>query len=159
MKKKSSKLVTPIVVSLLVIGVVFFLKGGDVSQRNAQLSTIQLQKSGGKLVELEVEIADENEERQHGLMGRSNLDEGTGMLFIFDQTQPLYFWMKNTLIPLDILFFDGEGSFVSRATMLPCTTNDCPSYGSGGGAKYALEVNAGEAETEDVGEGWKLLLE
>lgn len=101
-------------------------------------------------IELMVEVADTPEERSRGLMFREELPEGQGMLFVFDRTQTLAFWMKNTLIPLDILFFDADGFFVSAATMFPCEKDPCQMYSSGMEAQYALEVPAGFIERFDV---------
>jgi hypothetical protein len=81
------------------------------------------------------------------------------MLFVFEEEKPLAFWMKNTLIPLDVLYFNTEGWFVSVDTMPPCTKDPCPQYPSAGPARYALEMNAGWAEAHDVGTGWKIELE
>ena len=105
------------------------------------------------------EIADEPEARTHGLMFRESLGQEAGMLFVFDEEIPLSFWMKNTLIPLDVLYFDAEGNFISSATMVPCMGDPCSTYASLSPARYALEVNAGFVENHVVGEGWKLLLE
>jgi uncharacterized membrane protein (UPF0127 family) len=66
------------------------------------------------------EAADTAKEREKGLMGRSSLAENMGMFFAFKDPQVMQFWMKNTLIPLEILFFDAEGNFVNVATMEPC---------------------------------------
>ena len=78
------------------------------------------------------------------------------MIFVFEQPQVLGFWMKNTLIPLDILFFDEGGQFVSRTTMDPCTSDTCPSYYSEAPSMYAIEVNRGEQKTASVGRGWTI---
>lgn len=71
----------------------------------------------GKLFHLEV--ADQDSSRQKGLMNRKNLDADKGMIFVFPDSKMRSFWMKNVLIPLDILFFDSNGSFVSGEHMTP----------------------------------------
>lgn len=78
------------------------------------------------------------------------------MLFLFPHEQVLSFWMKNTLIPLDIFYFDARGQIVSATTMEPCKADPCPSYSSEGAAQFALEVAAGFLDTN--GEEWKLIL-
>ena len=103
-----------------------------------------------------VEIADTYEERQQGLMNRDYLEMGKGMLFVFDQQKSLSFWMKNTLIPLDIIFFNSRGEFVSWQSMVPCEADPCRSYLSDGPARYALEVPAGYVRDRMIGIGWKL---
>jgi uncharacterized protein len=107
-------------------------------------------------IELRVEVADTPEERFQGLMFREKLSEGRGMFFVFEKPQILSFWMKNTMIPLDILFFDEGGSFVSTVTMTPCTADPCQTYPSDAEAQYALEVPAGWAESHGIVNGWKL---
>lgn len=103
----------------------------------------------------EVEVADDFEERARGLMFRDGLPADHGMLFVYDQEQPLAFWMKNTRIPLDILFFDRERRLVSvRKRVPPCSLGDrCPSYPGHKPAMYVLELNAGRAEALGVAPG------
>ena len=79
------------------------------------------------------------------------------MLFIFEKPQILSFWMKSTVIPLDILFFDEGGKLVSTATMEPCAADPCQTYPSAAEAQYALEVPAGFSEQHGIGEGWRVL--
>lgn len=108
--------------------------------------------SGGPWVELAgeryaVEIADTDELRARGLMYRDRLPAGSGMLFIHDIEAPQAYWMKNTRIPLDILYFDNALRLVSQQRDVPpCSAGDrCPAYPSRGPARYVLELNAGEA--------------
>ncbi len=92
----------------------------------------------------QVEIPGNDEEMAIGLMHRESMDQGKGMLFIFKQEGIYPFWMKNTIIPLDIIWMDGDGRvvFISRDTQ-PCESDPCPSTNPWRGAKYVLEINAG----------------
>ncbi len=116
---------------------------------------IELVSPAGGRQSLKVWIARTPEEQAQGLMGVESLPSATGMLFVFDEPKLLSFWMKNTLIPLDILFFDADGNFVSSQTMEPCTKDPCPSYPSEKPALSALEVPKGFTDTYDVGAGWR----
>ena len=103
-----------------------------------------------------VELALTNEQQAKGLMHREVLPPERGMLFIYENERELSFWMKDTLIPLDVLYFNAEGSFISSATMQPCTEDPCTSYPSESPAKYGLEVVAGFAEQIGITEEWNL---
>ncbi|WP_149196228.1 DUF192 domain-containing protein [Luteimonas suaedae] len=107
-----------------------------------------------------VEIADTEEARARGLMFRDVLAAGTGMLFIHDREAPQAYWMKNTRIPLDILYFDNGLRLVSQQRDVPpCTSGiGCPSYPSRAPARYVLELNAGEAARLELREGAELRL-
>lgn len=94
--------------------------------------------------ELFVALAESGAQRQQGLMNITDLGGLDGMLFVFDQDSSGGFWMKHTLIPLDIAFFDAEGKFVDGFVMEPCTTADCPTYRPSGSYRYALEMPAGD---------------
>lgn len=95
-------------------------------------------------VELFVAIADTSELRQQGLMNVTDLGDLDGMLFVFEEDSSSGFWMKDTLIPLDIAFFDATGDFVDGFVMEPCQTDDCPIHRPGGTYRHALEMPAGE---------------
>ena len=105
-----------------------------------------------------VEVADDDAERARGLMYRDRLEEGTGMLFLHDAERPLAYWMKNTRIPLDILYFDTARKLVSQQRNVPpCSGGDsCPTYPSAQPARYVLELNAGEAERLKLQDGAEL---
>jgi len=108
----------------------------------------------------EVELALDEASRAHGLMFRDQMAENHGMLFIHEQMQPLAYWMKNTKIALDILYFDSERKLVSQQRDVPpCTAGDaCPSYSSYRPALYVLELNAGQAALIDLRNGEELKL-
>ena len=107
-----------------------------------------------------VEIADNDAERARGLMFRDELAAGTGMLFIHDAEEPQAYWMKNTKIALDILYFDNGRKLVSQQRDVPpCSLGDrCPSYPSNAPARYVLELNAGEAARLKLQDGAELIL-
>jgi uncharacterized membrane protein (UPF0127 family) len=104
-----------------------------------------------------VEIADDESSRMRGLMFRDTLAEDRGMLFIFERQQPLAFWMKNTKVPLDIIYFDDERRLVSVSTAPPCTTPQCPNYPSAAPARYTLELKAGTARKLGAAHGDQIL--
>ncbi len=121
--------------------------------------------SGGPSVELggksfAVEIADTREKQALGLMFRDEMPADKGMLFIFPNEAPRSFWMKNTRIPLDIMYFDKDLNMVSiSADTQPCRVSRCPSYPSIAPAMYVLELNAGTASELGVGPGDRLTIE
>ena len=104
-------------------------------------------------------VADTNEQREKGLMfveaeQMQSLEDGTerGMLFVFEQEKYLNFWMKDTIIPLDIAYARSDGTIVKIHTMTPLDTR-FNQYPSGEPARYALEVNAGVFAAKGIGEG------
>ena len=121
--------------------------------------------SGESSVELggkpfSVEIADTQEKQALGLMFRDSMPDDAGMIFIFPNEAPRSFWMKNTRIPLDIMYFDKDLKMVSiSADTPPCRVSRCPSYPSSKPAMYVLELNAGKASELGVGPGDKLTIE
>lgn len=106
-----------------------------------------------------VELADDDAERSRGLMFRDELAADHGMLFIHDEEAPQSYWMKNTKIPLDILFFDHSRKLVSAQERVPpCSLgNGCPPFRSEVPALYILELNAGMAESLGVKAGDELI--
>ena len=93
---------------------------------------------------IDIEIANTINEIKQGLMFRQKMDEDKGMLFIFPDMQPRSFWMKNTLMPLDIIYVDADKTIVSiQKNTTPLSEQELPSEGK---AQFVIEVNAGFAD-------------
>lgn len=112
-----------------------------------ETAIVGINTARGERVEVQVEIADEENEQKRGLMERTALAEDAGMLFVFPGERPLSFWMKDTLIPLSIAYIDGDGGIVDIQDMAPL---DETSHPSAAPAQYALEVNQGFFEERGV---------
>jgi len=106
------------------------------------------------------ELAKDDASREHGLMMRTQLPADHSMLFVFPDSQPRWFWMKNTLVPLDILYFDTDRKLASmQLNVPPCKADPCPSYPSDAPARYVLELPAGTARRIGVQAGDGLTIE
>ena len=106
-----------------------------------------------------VEVAESEEQHARGLMHRRALPAGTGMLFVFADEDYRSFWMKNTLIPLDMIFINGDRLVVDLVRRAPpCRADPCPSYTSAYPARYVLELAGGTAERLGLEPGDKIFL-
>ena len=115
---------------------------------------------GEENVTVTLEVADEPEERRSGLMHRESLENDTGMVFVYPNPKQVSFWMKNTLIPLDMIFVAENGTVlnVQHADPEPNTSSsELDSYPSDGKAKYVVELPQGFANRTDVESGAKLV--
>ena len=106
-----------------------------------------------------LELALTPEDQAQGLMYRESLPPNTGMLFVFPTDEPHHFWMKNTMIPLDMIWMEASGRvlFVSANTP-PCKADPCPTYGPDGPARQVLEIAGGMAAKEKITVGTTLRL-
>ena len=103
---------------------------------------------------ISVEIASDDASRAHGLMDRKSMAADHGMLFVFPDDAVRTFWMKDTLIPLDMLFLDTDRRVITvQANAQPCTADPCTLYPSTKPTRYVLELNAGVAAELGVREG------
>jgi uncharacterized protein len=127
--------------------------GGEEDRPRAVIET-----SSGE-VAVEVEIADDRGERAQGLMGRTELADDAGMVFVFPEATRGAFWMKDTLIPLSIAFYDEAGRILRILDMEPCREDPCPLYDPEVEYRGALEVNQGAFARWNVREGDRVRLE
>ncbi len=109
------------------------------------------------LYDFDVELALDDEHRAFGLMYRNSLPEMNGMLFIYDRERELAMWMKNTFIPLDILFIDDEGKIITIAKSTQPRSLDRIS--SKGLAKAVLELNGGLTDKLGIMVGDEIIYE
>lgn len=114
-------------------------KNENHQQSQLPLATLSI---NGRVIQVELALAPKTQ--AYGLMNRLILPENEGMLFVFSKEQSLSFWMKNTKIPLDILYFNQDGVLVDYAEAIPCVADPCPSYPSKALARYVLEIGKGE---------------
>lgn len=140
-----------------VMASVFALLTALPSCIQADDGLIPIHLPGGVIIQ--AEIANTMKKRAEGLMYREYLAKDRGMLFTFDQAQPWTFWMKNTKIPLDIIWMNEKKQIIHIARNVPiCTRTDdgCPQYQPNDPAIYVLELGGGEAERLKLDKGSKL---
>jgi len=125
-----------------------------VQKQKSPQTTVDI---NGKIIN--VEIANTPSKITRGLMGRKELDENSGMLFIFETENYQPFWMKNTLTPLDIIFVNKNFEIVDiKKDFKPCVQKDCESYLSKEPALYVIEVNSGWCNKNHVQLGDKVVV-
>ncbi len=121
---------------------------GQAECRNDQ---VELRSPAGAVARFGVEVADDEGERAQGLMFRDAMPAGAGMLFVYPKPGPVAFWMKNTRIPLDMVFADASGTVVHvHANAEP--GNETPIPG-GSAVQFVLEINGGLAGALGIGPG------
>ncbi len=113
----------------------------DQSESNQPAAELQPLQIGNQ--SFFIEVATTPAERQQGLMNRESLPANQGMLFVFEDEAPRNFWMKNTLIPLDMIWINEAKTIVDIKAAEPCKIADCPTYLGAAPAKYVLELNQG----------------
>jgi uncharacterized membrane protein (UPF0127 family) len=130
----------------LLLGAPFVLAAGAALAQDAEIKfkrSSLVVETGGREIKFDVELALNDVERSRGLMFRDKLGPYEGMLFDFYQEAPVSFWMKNTLIPLDMVFIGGDGTVRHvHANAKPLSTDSIPSQFP---VRAVLEINGGSA--------------
>ena len=151
---------TVIVIALVII---FMPKKTENSTAvNAPVFTKQgeltlADNKGNPIVSIDIEIADNEFKREIGLMGRAEMAERQGMLFVFEEEYYASFWMRNTILPLDMIFIDKQGRIINiHKNTTPFSDQNYPAAGL---TFFVLEVNAGFTDKYGIKEGdmihWK----
>ena len=126
------------------------------TEATTQISQAQLRQAGQTLPisaratiagrEFELEVARTPQQQEIGLMNRTSLADRRGMLFLFASPQPIRFWMKNTLIPLDMIFLRNGKVIAIASAVPPCKTPSCPTYGANANVDRVIELRSGIAK-------------
>lgn len=141
--------------SLLAAAVLLAPVAGAAGAQGPRLPRVELRPRAGPPVTVAVEVADTDARRARGLMFRERLPPGAGMLFVFPDETVRAFWMKNTPLPLDMLFIGADGRLkgcVERAEPFTLTPRSIPEP-----ARYVLEVNAGFCARHALAPGDRVL--
>jgi uncharacterized protein len=126
--------------------------GPALAQEGAQLTLPRIKLSAG-IYQLDVQVAQTPNQREIGLMFRTEMPQQEGMLFVFEQPSKLCFWMKNTVLPLTAAFIADDGSIVNLADMKPQTTD---SHCATRAVRYVLEMNQGWFSKRGIKAGSRL---
>ena len=126
---------------------------GGVTPEGFDLIAATVVTAEGEECEVCLWLAATPDQRRLGLMGVTDLGAADGMAFVYPEPHSGSFWMKNTLLPLSIAFFDPEGSFLEAFDMEPCTADPCVQYPTPRGFVVAVEVTAGGLGPLGIGPG------
>ncbi len=137
----------------LAIGMVFWAAAFATSAQEEPQMDLKRIKLGAGMHQIDVQLAISPQEKQIGLMWRSDMPQQEGMLFIFDMPSKQCFWMKNTLLPLTAAFVADDGTIVNLVDMKPQTTD---SHCSTKPVRYVLEMNKGWFAKKGIKAGAKL---
>jgi uncharacterized membrane protein (UPF0127 family) len=131
-------------VGLVVVALAACANGGEPVHGAAGNRILIRIRTGGGTIELkDLEVARTTEAQARGLMGRTSLPPDGGMAFVFDEETTAAFWMKDTLIPLSILFWQSDGRIIDILDMRPCQADPCPRFRASGPYAGAIEMNRG----------------
>ena len=129
---------------LFLLSFVLFFLYSLCSSAEFPKKELLISNSNNELKKFTVEVADNDKLRSLGFMGRTDIPEGTGMLFIWNDEDYRNFWMKNTPSSLDIIFFDKNGNFINvHENTIPYSLDNIPSLKP---SKYVLELIAGSSK-------------
>jgi uncharacterized protein len=129
--------------ALMVLATACVRSGSSTSPSGHLIARTTFHTSAGDVRTSFLSVADTEAERQRGLMNRTSLARDGGEVFVFDGPVQDAFWMKDTLIPLSIAFWDASGRIVDLKEMTPCRSDPCPLYRPRAPYTHALEMNAG----------------
>ncbi len=120
----------------------------QVAQAGLPVIEVEITNASGALYKVSAEVASTAQQHEAGLMNRESIAADSGMLFVFGDEQVRNFWMKNTLISLDVIFMDADKKIINiKQNAEPLSTAP---FASAGPAKYVLEVNGGYCAAKNI---------
>ena len=134
-------------ISFLILGLVVIISACKITEGPSV-------KIKGKT--FSVEVANTEDQRRLGLMYRKTLPDKSGMLFVYPNNRQLSVWMKNVLIPLDVLFLNNDGIVIDKVTLEPCKNSPCEAFNSQSTGLYFLELKKGKIEELNISVGDKV---
>ena len=141
---------------LILIACFLVVSAASCKSKKLPVIDITITCADGTTHLVKAEVAEKEEDRNHGFMERKKIPDGTGMLFVFDRDQILSFWMKNTPHPLSIAYIDSKGKIRNIYDMTPFSLTPIKSTSS---VRYALEVPQGWFRDNNINVGdtvsWK----
>ena len=162
-KKNYKPLIVKIGITIIVLAVVSIFVLNNCQNETSEMHYHKFKKEGeltfvdsvdNLIVKIDIEIADNEYERQLGLMNRESMEEMQGMLFIFPQERYQSFWMLNTMFSLDIIFVNSNKEIVTiHKNTTPLSEQSYPSTAP---AQFVVEVNAGFCDTHNIKIGDKV---
>jgi uncharacterized protein len=160
--KKRIKPIYKVVAVVALLALVFFLAFPGIFKKERPVDPYAFKKEGEltfytdskPVVKIDIEIADTEYERQLGLMKRKSMEENHGMLFIFPDETVRSFWMRNTFIPLDMIFVNTNNEIVTIHKNTRVLSDS--SYPSSAPAVYVVEVVGGFTDKYNISEGDKI---
>lgn len=152
MKDKHRKLAVISAAFILLTGFTYLLSASEIGEEHASFTD----GNGNEKAEITFETAITSEEKKTGLMNRTELGQNHGMIFVYDKPDMRAFWMKNTLIPLDIIFLDSNKQIINieKAHPEPDTPDsELERYRSDAPAQYVIEVNQNFTDRHGIEQG------
>ena len=145
------------IIALFLIGFATYAFIGDGREAKTDLSKAKAAAQAAETSSFDFEVVASPEAREQGLSGRADVPHGYGMLFVFDQPGNYGFWMKDMLVPIDIIWLNGDGTIVGIEDSVSPSTYPAPFFPPSP-VKLVLETRAGEAKAQGWSVGTKLRL-
>jgi uncharacterized protein len=146
-------LLAAVVVALAAAAAVWVTLASRADGGGGQRHTYLLRPAGRAATRVSLEVAADEPARERGLSNRRDIPSGSGMVFLFPSDTTAAFWMKDTLVPLQIAFAAADGRVIGLREMAPCRADPCTVYSPPGSYRYAVELPSGAFTAAGVKEG------